>query len=42
MSNAVLERRPKRSLGYHLGTFALWSGFLSFSTLFVAIFIPAC
>ena len=39
---ATATKRPKRSLGYHLGTFALWTGFLSFSTFVVAILIPAC
>ena len=42
MSTSVRTERPKRSIGYYFGSFALWTGFLSFSTLFLAILIPAC
>lgn len=43
MSTTVLEQRPpKRTLGYHLGTVALWTGFLSFLGIFLVILVPTC
>jgi hypothetical protein len=32
----------RRSLGYLMGTVALWTGFLGFIGLFAVILIPTC
>lgn len=43
MSTATMERsRPKRSLGYRLGSVALWTGFLGFIGIFAVILVPTC
>lgn len=42
MSTALHAPRVRRTLGYHLGTVALWTGFLGFTGFLLVIFVPAC